>query len=256
MPLAKRIIPCLDIRDGKVVKGTHFINLRHAGDPVELASLYRDQGADELVFLDIMASVEKRNIQLNLAREAARVLDIPFTIGGGIQSLGDMRKLLCSGADKVAINTAAVLNPSLITEAADIFGRQCVVVAIDAGRAFKDDEQWFQVYTYGARYETELDAVGWAHEVDCRGAGEILLTSIDRDGTLDGFDLPLTNAICASVRVPVIASGGCGELKHFQEIFTFTPASAALAASVFHYGTYTVDQVKRYLKQESVETRL
>ena len=256
MPLAKRIIPCLDVKDGKVVKGTHFVNLRHAGDPAELASLYRDQGADELVFLDIMASVEKRNLRLNMVKEAARVLDIPFTIGGGVRCLADVRELMCSGADKVAINTAAVLNPSLITEVADIFGRQCIVVAIDAGRAYRGAREWFQVRTHGARYETELDGLEWAHEVDQRGAGEILLTSIDRDGTLNGFDLPLTNAVCASVRVPVIASGGCGQLKHFLEILACSPASAALAASVFHYGTYTISQVKEYLKQSGVETRL
>lgn len=253
--MAKRIIPCLDVKDGRVVKGRHFIDLRDAGDPVELASLYRDQGADELVFLDITASIEKRNIRLNMVRDAASVLDIPFTVGGGIRSLADVREILCSGADKVAVNTAAVENPSLITEIADIFGQQCVVVAIDAGRVLRNAE-WFQVRTYGARTETQLDALDWARRCEDTGAGEILLTSIDRDGTLDGFDLPLTRAVCSSVRLPIIASGGCGSLDHFVEVFTRTSADAALAASVFHYGSFTVSDVKKYLKQSGVQTRL
>lgn len=256
MPLAKRIIPCLDVKDGRVVKGRHFIDLRDAGDPVELASLYRDQGADELVFLDITASAEKRDIRINLVREAARVLDIPFTVGGGIRNLADVREILCSGADKVAVNTAAVENPLLITEVADIFGQQCVVVAVDAGRVRRNGKEWFQVRTYGARIETRLDALEWARECEQAGAGEILLTSIDRDGTLDGFDLLLTSAVCSSVRVPVIASGGCGRLEHFLEVFKRTSADAALAASVFHYGTFAVPEVKKYLKQNGVETRL
>lgn len=256
MPLAKRIIPCLDVKDGRVVKGRHFIDLRDAGDPVELASLYRDQGADELVFLDITASIEKRNIRLNMVRDAASVLDIPFTVGGGIRSLADVREILCSGADKVAVNTAAVENPSLITEIADIFGQQCVVVAIDAGRVLRNAEEWFQVRTYGARTETQLDALDWARRCEDTGAGEILLTSIDRDGTLDGFDLPLTRAVCSSVRLPIIASGGCGSLDHFVEVFTRTSADAALAASVLHYGSFTVSDVKKYLKQSGVQTRL
>ena len=254
--MAKRIIPCLDVKDGRVVKGRHFIDLRDAGDPVELASLYRDQGADELVFLDITASIEKRNIRLNMVRDAASVLDIPFTVGGGIRSLADVREILCSGADKVAVNTAAVENPSLITEIADIFGQQCVVVAIDAGRVLRNAEEWFQVRTYGARTETQLDALDWARRCEDTGAGEILLTSIDRDGTLDGFDLPLTRAVCSSVRLPIIASGGCGSLDHFVEVFTRTSADAALAASVFHFGSFTVSDVKKYLKQSGVQTRL
>jgi len=256
MPLAKRIIPCLDVRDGRVVKGKHFVDLKDAGDPVELASLYRDQGADELVFLDITASVEKREIRINLVRDAARVLDIPFTVGGGIRDLEDVREILCSGADKVAVNTAAVENPSLITEIADIFGQQCVVVAVDAARVRRDGEERFQVQTYGARTKTQLDALEWARRCEQMGAGEILLTSIDRDGTLDGFDLPLTTAVCSSVRVPVIASGGCGTLEHFLEVFNQTSADAALAASVFHYGTFTIPVVKKYLKQNGVEMRL
>jgi cyclase len=256
MPLAKRIIPCLDVKAGRVVKGRHFVDLKDAGDPVELASLYRDQGADELVFLDITASVEKRDIRTDLVREAAKVLDIPFTVGGGIRDFADVREILCSGADKVAVNTAAVENPSLITEIADIFGRQCVVVAVDAGRARCCGKQWFQVRTYGARTETELDALEWARRCEQAGAGEILLTSIDRDGTMDGFDLPLTSAICSSVRVPVIASGGCGTLGHFLEVFKQTSVDAALAASVFHYRTFTVPCVKKYLKQKGVEIRL
>jgi cyclase len=256
MPLAKRIIPCLDVNAGRVVKGRHFVDLKDAGDPVELASLYRDQGADELVFLDITASTEKRDIRISLVRKAASVLDIPFTVGGGIRDLADVREILCSGADKIAVNTAAVENPSLITEIADIFGQQCVVVAVDAGRTRGDDKEWFQVRTYGARTKTQLDALEWAHQCEQAGAGEILLTSIDRDGTLDGFDLPLTSAVCSSVRVPVIASGGCGTLEHFLEVFKQTSADAALAASVFHYRTFTVPSVKEYLKQNGVQIRL
>lgn len=256
MPLARRIIPCLDVKDGRVVKGTHFVDLRDAGDPVELASTYRDQGADELVFLDITASVEKRSIRLDMVKRAASVLDIPFTVGGGIRSLADVREILCSGADKVAINTAAVENPHLITQVADIFGRQCVVIAIDAGRVQENDKKTLQVRTYGARTETELEPSEWARECEQAGAGDLLLTSIDRDGTHTGFDLALTEAICSSVRLPVIASGGCGKLKHFLEVFTRTSADAALAASVFHYGTFTVRAVKEYLRQNGVEVRL
>jgi cyclase len=256
LPLAKRIIPCLDVKDGRVVKGRHFIDLRDAGDPVELATLYRDQGADELVFLDIAASAEKRDIRINLVKEAARALDIPFTVGGGIRNLTDVREILCSGADKVAVNTAAVENPLLITEVADIFGQQCIVVAVDAGRARRNGKELFQVRTYGARTETRLDALEWTRQCEQAGAGEILLTSIDRDGTLDGFDLLLTSAVCSSVHVPVIASGGCGRLEHFLEVLKRTSADAALAASVFHYGTFTVPEVKEYLKQNGVETRL
>jgi cyclase len=255
MSLAKRIIPCLDVKAGRVVKGRHFVDLKDAGDPIELASLYRDQGADELVFLDITASAEKRDIRINQVREAASVLDIPFTVGGGIRNLADVRETLCSGADKVAVNTAAVENPSLITQIADLFGQQCVVVAVDAGRARRDGKEWFQVRTYGARTETQLDALEWARRCEQTGAGEILLTSIDRDGTLDGFDLPLTRAVCSSVRVPVIASGGCGTLEHFLEVFKQTSADAALAASVFHYRTFTIPDVKEYLKQNGVQIR-
>jgi cyclase len=256
MPLAKRIIPCLDMKDGRVVKGKHFVNLKDAGDPVELASLYRDQGADELVFLDITASTEKRDIRINLVKDAASVLDIPFTVGGGIRDLADVREILCSGADKVAVNTAAVENRSLITEIADIFGQQCVVVAVDAARVRNNGKETFQVRTYGARTKTQLDALEWVRQCEQAGAGEILLTSIDRDGTKDGFDLPLTAKVCSSVHVPVIASGGCGTLEHFLEVFKQTTADAALAASVFHYGTFTVPGVKEYLRQNGVEIRL
>ena len=256
MPLARRIIPCLDMKDGRVVKGKHFVNLKDAGDPVELASLYRDQGADELVFLDITASTEKRDIRINLVKDAASVLDIPFTVGGGIRDLADVREILCSGADKVAVNTAAVENPPLITEIAEIFGQQCVVVAVDAARVRSNGKETFQVRTYGARTKTQLDALEWVRQCEQAGAGEILLTSIDRDGTKDGFDLPLTGKVCSSVHVPVIASGGCGTLEHFLEVFKQTSADAALAASVFHYGTFTVPRVKEYLRQNGVEIRL
>ncbi|MDA4111909.1 MAG: imidazole glycerol phosphate synthase subunit HisF [Thaumarchaeota archaeon] len=256
MPLAKRIIPCLDVKNGEVVKGTHFVSLRSAGDPVELAKKYRKDGADELMFLDISASTEKRKTKVNLARSVAKELDIPFTIGGGISSVSDARNVLTNGADKVSVNTSAVANPSLVSDLADIFGAQCVVVAIDAKRN-SNSGSGFSVCTYGGSFDTGLDAVQWAKAAEKRGAGEILLTSIDRDGTKLGYDSELTRRIASQVSIPVIASGGCGEIKHFYEILRGTNcADAALAASVFHYGELKISQVKRYLLKKGIEVRV
>ncbi|MDW8350939.1 MAG: imidazole glycerol phosphate synthase subunit HisF [Anaerolineae bacterium] len=249
--LAKRIIPCFDVANGRVVKGVNFVNLRDAGDPVEQAGIYNDERADELVFLDIMASHEGRGTTVEMARRVADEVFIPFTIGGGIRSAEDFRTLLLAGADKCSINSAAVRNPNLINEAAWRFGSQCVVVAIDARR---DGDGW-KVYLNGGRVPTDLDAVAWAQEAERRGAGEILLTSMDTDGTQDGYDLPLLRAICSAVNIPVIASGGAGKLEHFYEAIQ-AGASAVLAASVFHYKTFSVGQVKRYLAGRGVPVRL
>lgn len=262
MTLAKRIIPCLDVKDGRVVKGIHFVKLKDAGNPVELASRYRDEGADELVFLDITASPEKRKIIKNIVRSVARELDIPFTVGGGIRSADDAREILSNGADKVAINTKAIENPSLVTEIADRFGQQCCVVAIDAKRAGGNDSQsskngkQFEIYSYGARKATGIDALEWAKRVEGLGAGELLVTSIDRDGTQRGYDIELTRSICNSVNIPVIASGGCGKLEHFTEVFQAANADAALAASIFHYQEYSVPNVKSYLKEKGILVRI
>jgi len=250
--LAKRIIPCLDVAGGRVVKGINFLNLKDAGDPVEQAYIYFSEGADEIVFLDITASVEKRKTILEVAKNTAERIFIPFTVGGGIKNLEDIRLLLKYGADKVSINTSAVENPSLVKEAAEEFGSQCIVVAIDAK---KEGTSW-QVYIYGGRKPTGLDAVEWAKKVADLGAGEILLTSIDKDGTKDGYDLELTEKISSSVDIPVIASGGAGTPRHFYEVFKNTQASAALAASIFHYGEYSIKDVKRYLKEKGIEVRL
>ena len=256
MPLAKRIIPCLDVKDGKVVKGIKFTSLRHAGDPVELAKVYRDQGADELLFLDISASKDKRKTATSLARRVAKELDIPFTIGGGISSVEDARNVLSNGADKVSVNTAAVKNPKLVSELNDVFGQQCVVVAIDAKRSPKTPSG-FTVCTLGGSFDTGKDALEWAKEAEERGAGEILLTSMDRDGTKLGFDDELTRAVCKNTALPVIASGGCGKIEHFLEILVGKgSADAALAASVFHYGELSVGEVKKYLKKNGVEVRI
>jgi cyclase len=256
MALAKRIIPCLDVKDGKVVKGTHFVSLRHAGDPVELAKKYCDDGADEIVFLDISASNENRKTKVNLARRIARGMDIPFTIGGGIGSIEDARVVLSNGADKVSVNTSAVRNPNLVSDLADLFGTQCVVVAIDAKRSPRT-KSGFTVCTSGGSHDTGIDAVSWSKEVEKRGAGEILLTSIDRDGTKDGYDLELTNRVTSAVLVPVIASGGCGRISDFLKILKGrNAADAALAASVFHYGELTVSQVKEYLYEKGVRVRI
>lgn len=251
--LAKRIIPCFDVANGRVVKGVNFVNLRDAGDPVEQAAIYNAERADELVFLDIMASHEGRGTMVEMARRVADQVFIPFTIGGGIRSADDFRTLLLAGADKCSINSAAVRNPDLINEAAWRFGSQCVVVAIDVRRDPTTD-RW-QVYLNGGRVPTPLDAVAWAQEAEQRGAGEILLTSMDTDGTQDGYDLPLLRAICAAVNIPVIASGGAGKLEHFYQAIE-AGASAVLAASVFHYQTFRVGEVKRYLASRGVPVRL
>jgi cyclase len=249
--LAKRIIPCLDVKDGRVVKGTNFINLRDAGDPVENARAYDQQGADELTFLDITASHERRGIILDVVRRTAEQVFMPLTVGGGVRTVEDIRDLLIAGADKVSINTAAVADPAFVRQAAERFGSQCIVVAIDAKRA---NGNW-EVYTHGGRQPTGIDALRWAKEVEEYGAGEILLTSMDRDGTRLGYDLELTRAVVEAVRVPVIASGGVGTLEHLYEGLTQGKASAVLAASIFHYREYVISEVKAWLKQRGVRVR-
>ena len=250
--LAKRIIPCLDVKDGRVVKGTQFLDLRDAGDPVENAKYYDQQGADEIAFLDITASHEKRDIIIDVVRKTAEQIFIPLTVGGGVRRLEDIRKLLKAGADKVSINTAVVKDPSLVERASKRFGSQCIVIAIDAKRR---GEGW-EVYTHGGRVPTGIDAVLWATQVEERGAGEILLTSMDRDGTKDGYDIELTRTISERVGIPVIASGGVGTLEHLYEGLSLGKASAVLAASIFHYREYTVKQVKTYLKERGIVVRL
>ena len=250
----KRIIPCLDINDGRVVKGVNFVNLRDAGDPVEVAKAYDREGADEVVFLDITASSDHRKTVVDLVRMVARQLFIPFTVGGGIRTVDDFREVLREGADKVAVNSAAINNPELIGEAADKFGSQCVVLAMDAKRS-EDGKNW-TVYKNGGRIDTGLDAVLWAKKAESLGAGEILLTSMDADGTKAGYDLALTRAIADEVKIPVIASGGAGKLEHFYDVLTEGKADAVLAASVFHYGQFTIRQVKEYLKSRGIEMRL
>lgn len=254
--LTKRIIPCLDVKDGRVVKGINFLGLRDAGDPVEAARLYDEQGADELVFLDITASYEKRNIMIDVVRGTAECAFMPLTVGGGIRTLEDIRALLNAGADKVSINTAAVQDPEFVRRASDRFGAQCIVVAIDAK---KTPEGWgygWEVYTHGGRRETGLDALKWAQRVAELGAGEILLTSMDCDGTKTGYDIELTRAVSESVSIPVIASGGAGTLQHLYEVFTAGKADAALAASIFHYKQHSVLEAKLYLKERGVSVRV
>jgi imidazole glycerol-phosphate synthase subunit HisF len=251
--ITKRIIPCLDVKDGRVVKGIQFVQLRDAGDPVELARFYDDQGADELVFLDISASNEGRKTMVDVVREVASELAIPFTVGGGINSLDDMKRMLRAGADKVSLNTAAVNRPELITEGSDFFGAQCIVVAIDA----KYDEELgsWRVYTHGGRTPVDKEVISWAKEAVERGAGEILLTSMDSDGEKKGFDLKLTRAVSEAVSVPVIASGGAGNAEHFEEAFVEGKADASLAASIFHYKETSVHEVKSYLREKGVNVR-
>jgi cyclase len=303
LPLTKRIIPCLDVDNGRVVKGIRFTKVKDAGDPVALARKYSNDGADELVFLDITASREGRDTMKNIVRRVARVIDIPFTVGGGVKKLEDARAILLNGADKVSINTAAVKDPELIGELVSIFGKQCVVVAIDAERNYEceslDDEKnffsrgkkrdyyddykagnnkykesamskrinsmqlgghgkkyWFEVKIYGGKESTGIDAIQWAKKIEALGAGEILLTSIDTDGTEYGYDLGLTKSICEAVRIPVIASGGCGEPKHMLHVFKRTDVDAALAASIFHYDKFSVKNVKRYLKDNGIQIRI
>lgn len=248
----KRIIPCLDVKDGRVVKGTNFVGLRDAGDPVELAARYDKERADELVFLDITASSDKRDTIVDVARGCASQVFIPFTIGGGIRTVEDMRKMLKAGADKTSLNTAAVKNPYVIREGAEKFGRQCVVLAVDARRS--GDHRW-EVYVNGGRTPTGIDCLEWVKRATELGAGEILLTSMDADGTKSGYDIELTRAVSEAVDVPVIASGGAGKLEHFYDVLTEGKADAVLAASVFHYGTFTVREVKEYLKSRGVEVR-
>ena len=250
--LSKRIIPCLDIKDGRVVKGVKFLGLKDAGDPVEVARAYDAQGADELVFLDITASFENRKTLVSLVEAIAKNIFMPFTVGGGIGDIGDIRALLNAGAEKVSINTQAVKSPTLVSEASKRFGSQCIVVAIDAKKA---TDKW-EVYINGGRTPTGLNAVEWARKVAKLGAGEILLTSMDYDGTKDGFDIDLTKAITDAVSIPVIASGGAGKLEDFYEVFVNAGADAGLAASIFHYQEFTVKQVKEYLKERRVLVRL
>jgi len=254
--LAKRIIPCLDVDRGRVVKGVKFVGLKDAGDPVEVASAYNDAGADELVFLDITASHEQRGILLDVVAKTAAVAFMPLTVGGGLRTVEDIRALLNAGADKVSINTSAVERPAVIDEAADRFGAQCIVVAIDAKRATTSTTPRWDVYTHGGRTPTGKDAIAWAQEAQRRGAGEILLTSMDRDGTQQGYDIELTNAISAAVGIPVIASGGAGRVEHFHEALTAGGADAALAASLFHFGQLTIADVKRYLAGQRVSVRI
>lgn len=250
----KRIIPCLDIDKGRVVKGTNFVNLRDAGDPIEVGRAYGDAGADELVFLDITASSDAREIKLDLVRKVAETIFIPFTVGGGIRTVEDFRVILREGADKVAVNSAAILNPSLISEAADKFGSQCVVVAIDAKRR-KDGSGW-NIYKNGGRVDMEIDALEWAVKADSLGAGELLVTSMDCDGTKDGYDLELTRVISEAVSIPVIASGGAGSREHFYDVLTDGKADAALAASLFHYKELEIKDLKQYLKQRGIAVRI
>jgi len=251
--LAKRIIPCLDVNAGRVVKGVNFVELRDAGDPVEIAHRYDEQGADEITFLDITASSDERDIILSIIEAVASQVFIPLTVGGGVRAVTDVRRLLNAGADKVSMNTAAVANPQLVADAAAKVGSQCIVVAIDAKQT--SPGRW-QVFTHGGRKNTGLDVIDWARQVAALGAGEILLTSMDRDGTKAGFDLPLTRQVADAVSVPVIASGGVGNLQHLAEGVAAGRADAVLAASIFHYGEYTVRQAKEYMQQQGIEVRL
>lgn len=252
--LTKRIIPCLDVKDGRVVKGTHFIELKDAGDPIELAEYYDREGADELVFLDITASIEKRKTIVELVMKTASKVFIPFTVGGGIGSIDEIRDILRHGADKVSINTKAVKDPNLIKESAKVFGSQCIVVAIDAKR--DPSINGWRVYINGGTTPTDLEAVSWAKEVERLGAGEILLTSIDTDGTQSGYDIELTKAVTEAVNIPVIASGGAGSLEHIRDVLIEGKASAALVASLLHYKRYTIREIKEYLKKEGVPVRI
>ena len=267
MTLTKRVIPCLDVKNGRVVKGLHFKSIKDAGDPVELAKQYSDEGADELVFLDITASEEQRETIKNLVTKVASVINIPFTVGGGVKTVEDARNILLNGADKVGINTGAVKNPKILGELMKIFGRQCVVLALDAKRNYELKENvnaldengkkfWFEVFIYGGKQETGLDAINWAKQAQKLGAGEILLTSIDKDGTKDGYDILLTKKIVESTTIPVIVSGGCGKPEDMVKVFKETDGDAALAASIFHFQTHGVKSVKMHLKNKQIPVRL
>jgi len=257
MSLAKRIIPCLDVTNGRVVKGVNFVELRDAGDPVEIAKRYNDQGADELTFLDITASSDDRDLILHIIEDVASEVFIPLTVGGGVRKVEDVRRLLNAGADKVSINTSAVLNPQLVADASGHYGAQCIVVAIDAKRVESpDDNPRWEVFTHGGRKPTGLEVVEWATKMQKLGAGEILLTSMDRDGTKNGFDIPLTRAVSDAVDIPVIASGGVGNLDHLVDGILKGHADAVLAASIFHYGEYTIQQAKQRMIEHGIEIRL
>ena len=253
--LTKRVIPCMDVKDGRVVKGVNFVNLRDAGDPIELAQRYDEQKADEVIFLDITATSDDRATTIDLASRASEELHLPYTVGGGFRTVEDIRTMIAAGADKVSINSAAVKNPDLITEAAKRFGTQAIIVAIDAKQRADNPNKW-EVYVAGGRTATGIDAVEWAAEAAKRGAGEILLTSMDRDGSRDGFDCALTRAVARAVDIPVIASGGVGELEHFAQGIIEGEADAVLAASVFHYGELTIRQVEEYMRSQGIPVRL
>ena len=257
MGVAKRIIPCLDVDDGRVVKGVNFINIRDAGDPVEIAKRYDEQGADEIAFLDITASSDNRKTLIHVVEKVASQVFIPLTVGGGIRDILDIQKMLKAGADKVSINTAAVNNPNFVEDAAKQFGSQCIVVAIDAKKnKFKNNEPYWEVFTHGGRNNTNINAVDWAKQMAGLGAGEILLTSMDKDGTKDGFDIELTKTVSEAVSIPVIASGGVGNLDHLAEGIIIGKADAVLAASIFHFGEYTIAEAKKSLSKKNIEVRL
>ena len=257
MGLAKRIIPCLDVDNGRVVKGVNFVDIRDAGDPVEVAARYNREGADEITFLDITASSDDRKTTVDMVEAIASQVFIPLTVGGGIRKVEDIRTMLNAGADKVAINTAAIFNPKLVKEAAEYYGSQCIVVAIDAKKTSKDDEpdRW-ELFTHGGRKETGINAVEWAKKMEAYGAGELLVTSMDKDGTKSGFNLPLTKAIVDAVNIPVIASGGVGNLQHLADGVTEAGADAVLAASIFHFSEYTIGEAKQYMSDQGIEMRI
>ncbi len=254
--LAKRVIPCLDVHQGRVVKGTNFVNLRDAGDPVQIAQRYESEGADELVFLDITASHEDRGIILEVVRRTAEQVFMPLTVGGGIRTLEDIRTLLQAGCDKVSINSTACKNPEFVKQAAERFGSQCIVVNIDPRRVLQDGKEFWEVYINGGRTPTGLEAVAWAEQVEALGAGEIVVTSMDRDGTKDGYDLPITSAVSQRVQIPVVASGGAGKPEHLVEAILVGKADAVLAASIFHFGEFTISQTKRMMAESGIPVRL
>ena len=254
--LAKRVIPCLDVHQGRVVKGTNFVNLRDAGDPVQIARRYEAEGADELVFLDITASHEDRGIMLDVVRRTAEQVFMPLTVGGGIRTLEDIRRLLQAGCDKVSINSTACKNPEFVKQAAERFGSQCIVVNIDPRRVFREGKEFWEVFINGGRTPTGLEAVDWAEQVEALGAGEIVVTSMDRDGTKDGYDLPITSAVSQRVQIPVVASGGAGRPEHLVDAILIGKADAVLAASIFHFGEFTIEQTKRMMAENGIPIRL